>query len=108
MDYNKNMKLEYENPEEVKRQILNIISKHIHLSSYQVFFFGSRVSGKSDEWSDIDVGIEGAEPLPRGVLSGIKDEIEELPVLYKIDVVDFADVNDKFKILAKQQTERVN
>ena len=102
------MKLEHESEKILKEKILRIIGKYLNLSKYRVFFFGSRVTGKSDENSDIDIGIEGDKPLPAGVLSDIQDEIEELPVLYKIDVVDFADANEKFKAIAKEHIELVN
>jgi len=33
-----------------------IVGKHLDMGKYKVFFFGSRVSEKGDEWSDdIDV-----------------------------------------------------
>ena len=102
------MKLEHESEEQLKEKILRVIAKYLNLAEYRVFFFGSRVSGKAREASDVDVGIEGAKPLPAGVLSDIQDAIEELPVLYKIDVVDFADANEKFKRVAKEHVELVN
>ena len=102
------MKLEHESEKLLKEKILQILSRYLDLGEYRIFFFGSRVSGKSAVNSDIDVGIEGAKPLPFGVLSDIQDEIEELPVLYKIDVVDFANANENFKAVAKEQIELVN
>lgn len=102
------MKLEHASAEEVKRRVLEIVGRHLDLKSHRVFLFGSRVSGKSDERSDIDVGIEGKKALPPGVLSDIQDEVDELPVLYKIDMVDFAQVDEKFKKLAKEHIELVN
>ena len=106
--YYTNMKLEHASAEEVKRRVLEIVGRHLDLKSHRVFLFGSRVSGKSDERSDIDVGIEGKKALPPGVLSDIQDEVDELPVLYKIDMVDFAQVDEKFKKLAKEHIELVN
>jgi len=102
------MKLEHENLEDLKRKILEIVGRHADLKSHRVFFFGSRVNGQSVENSDIDVGIEGVLPLPAGVLSDIQDEIVNLPVLYKIDIVDFATVNEKFKAVAKEHIELIN
>lgn len=102
------MRLENESEKLVKGKILAIIGKYLDLSKYRVFFFGSRVSGKGNEFSDIDVGIEGKEALPLRVLGEITDEIEELPILYKIDVVDFNRVNEGFKAVAKQHIEFVN
>lgn len=102
------MRLENESEKLLKETILRIIGKHLNLDQYRVFFFGSRVSGRGNERSDVDVGIEGKQPLPVGVLSGIRDEIEDLPILYRIDIVDFARVNEKFKAVAKEHIELVN
>ncbi|MDR3643032.1 MAG: nucleotidyltransferase domain-containing protein [Candidatus Doudnabacteria bacterium] len=102
------MKLEYESEKFIRKEIMRILGRNLNLSEYRVFFFGSRVNGKSVKNSDIDVGIEGRKPLPAGVLSDIRDEISELPVLYKIDIVDFANVNEKFKAIAKEHIELVN
>jgi len=38
----------------------------------------------------------------------IQEEIENLPTLYKIDVVDFYDVSEKFREVAKQHIEMFN
>ncbi|MBI3019957.1 MAG: nucleotidyltransferase domain-containing protein [Parcubacteria group bacterium] len=97
------MKIEHEAEEKLKEQIKGIIGKHLNLEKYRVFFFGSRVSGTPREGSDIDVGIEGEKPMPRGALSAIQEEIEELSTLYKIDVVDFSHVPEKFKKVAHER-----
>ena len=99
------MRLEYEKEEEIKKQIIGIIKKYVDVATYKVFFFGSRVSKKGDERSDIDVGIQGQQKIPLEVMSKIYEEIEELPILYKIDVVDFADVSEKFKQIALKNAE---
>lgn len=102
------MRLENYPEEKLKKELLNIISKHINLEKYDVFFFGSRVSGKGDERSDIDVGISGSESLSLDVISEIKEEIEELPILYKIDVVDFTSAEEKFIKIAEKNIEIIN
>ena len=68
-----------------------------------MFIFGSRVTGKGNDRSDIDVGIEGEEEVPLVLMGKIKDEIEELPTLYKVDAVDFFQLSDKFKEVAKEK-----
>jgi predicted nucleotidyltransferase len=102
------MKLEHADLDNLKRRILEIIGRYVDLRSHKVFFFGSRVSGKSDEHSDIDVGIEGKEPLDFSVMAAIRYDIEGLPVLYKIDVVDFTSSNANFQAVAKQHIEYIN
>lgn len=99
------MRLEHYPQEKLKKEILDIIGKHLDLARYRVFFFGSRVSGKSRARSDIDVGIEGAEPIPARAWLEIMEEIENLPTLYKIEVVDFSQVSPKFRNVALQHTE---
>ncbi len=99
------MRLENYPKEKLKKEILEIVGEHLDLNEYEVFFFGSRVSGKGDERSDIDVGIEGKEPVPFSTISAVQEKLEELPVLYKIDVVDFTGADENFKSVAKKDIE---
>ncbi|MDP3764635.1 MAG: nucleotidyltransferase domain-containing protein [bacterium] len=101
------MRLENYPSEKLKDQIIKIVGKHLDLSQYKVFFFGSRVSGGGDDRSDIDVGIDGLNPVPLGALLDIKDELDNLPVLYKIDVVDFKDISDQFRQVALEKIEEL-
>lgn len=99
------MKLEHKNPQKLKKEIVKIIGKYLDLKKYRVFVFGSRARGKSRERSDIDIGIEGPRPVPGNIMVEIKEEIENLPVLYSIDVVDFKRVSPDFREVALQNTE---
>lgn len=102
------MQLKHYSEEKLKKEISDIIGTHINLAEYRVFFFGSRVSGKNTDRSDIDVGIEGTKPLPTGVLFDIQDEIDLLPTLYKIEIVDFFRVPAKFREVALQHQEPIS
>lgn len=102
------MRLEHESPEKIKNEILKIASKHLDLTQYKLFFFGSRVIGKGNDRSDIDVGIIGAEPVSPSAFLEIEDEIENLPILYSIDIVDFSKVSEKFKQVALEKVEYIN
>ena len=66
------------------------------------------MTGKANERSDIDIGIEGPKPLPAEILLDIQEEIENLPTLYKIEIVDFATVDKKFREVALQCIESIN
>ncbi|MEK7189472.1 MAG: nucleotidyltransferase domain-containing protein [Patescibacteria group bacterium] len=52
-------RLEYYPVEKLKKELKDIAAKYLDLKKYHLFFFGSRVTGKGSERSDIDVGIEG-------------------------------------------------
>ena len=102
------MRLEHYPVEKLKKEILDIVGAHVDLSQYRVFFFGSRVSGGGTDRSDIDVGIEGAAPVPPRALLEIEDELANFPVLYTIDVVDFQRVGEKFREVALRHIERIS
>ena len=102
------MKLEFYPEEKLKREILNIAGKYLDLNKYRVFFFGSRIANKGTERSDIDIGIEGPEPLPSKTLSLMEEEIENLPILHKIEIVDFKKVSLDFYEVAIQNIEMIN
>lgn len=99
------MRLEFYSSEKLGQEIKDIVGKYLDLNQYQIFFFGSRVSGKGDERSDIDIGIEGPEKISLRTMSKIKEEVENMPILYKIDIVDFKSVSSDFYEIAIQNIE---
>jgi uncharacterized protein len=94
------MKLEHYSVKKLKKNILNIFGKYLSLEHYEIFFFGSRVNGKANKRSDIDIGIKGKKPIPIEIIEKIREDISELPILYKIDVVDFNKINKNFYKIA--------
>jgi predicted nucleotidyltransferase len=101
------MRIEFYPEKKLKKEILEIVGKYLDLKKYKVFFFGSRVSGKGNKRSDIDIGIEGPRSVPLEILVEIKEEIDELPTLYHIDIVDFKSVEEDFYQVAKQNFELI-
>jgi len=99
------MQLEHKSVKNLKQEILQIVAEYLDLEEYRVFFFGSRVSGCSSDRSDIDVGIDGPQPIPLEVMSHIREEIDDLPVLYKIDIVDFERASEDFREVALKHVE---
>lgn len=100
------MRLEHESPKHIKQAIIGIVQKYLDLNDYSIFFFGSRVSENSYDQSDIDVGIEG-KPIPGETMFSIKEDLNNLPILYTIDIVDFAKVSSYFYDNAKQKIEYI-
>jgi predicted nucleotidyltransferase len=102
------MRLENESVDELKKEVLRIVGEHLDLSKYKVFFFGSRVTGKGDERSDIDIGIEGEKTVPVEIMTEIESEIKAMAILYKVEIVDFKTVSEDFYEVAKQNIEFIN
>lgn len=102
------MKLEHYPIKKLKKEILKIIGRYLDLKKYKVFFFGSRINGFAGARSDIDLGIEGPKEMPAEIKLEIEEKIDELPTLYKFDVVDFKSVSKEFKKQALKYIEYVN
>ena len=82
----------------------NIVLKHLSTQHFNVFLFGSRACGNSKKMSDIDVGILGKEKFPIKLKFAVEEEIDESIVPFKVDIIDFFDVDETFKEEALKQT----
>lgn len=83
--------------EEVIRKISAIIRRYLPAKDYKIYLFGSWAKGDAVETSDIDIGIFGEEPIDSWILMRIRGEIEAIPTLRKIDIVDLKMVDERFK-----------
>lgn len=101
------MQIEHYPAEKLKKEIIAILSKYPDLSQYRVFFFGSRVKGNNFPSADIDIGIEGPREIPAEIKLAIQEQIDNLPTLYKFDIIDFKIASEKFKKEALKYKEYV-
>jgi len=99
------MNLQHYPVEKLKEDLLAIVGSRLDLAQYRLFYFGSRVTNKGDDHSDIDIGIEGPAPVPAAILDGIREDLINLPTIYKMDLVDFASVSEDFKKVALAKIE---
>lgn len=102
------MKLEYFSQEKLQEQIKGIFRQFLSHGNYRLFFFGSRVKGNNSPRSDIDLGIEGESKLPSRLKLEIEEKLQNLPILYKIDLVDFNDVSGEFRRKVFKNIEYLN
>lgn len=65
--------------------------------NYTAFIFGSRATNNNRPFSDIDLGILGPKPLPSKNYINLVQAFEDSDIPYRTDVVDFANVTEKFK-----------
>ena len=77
--------------------VKQIVLNHIDTNQYKVFLFGSRACGNAKKYSDIDVGILGNQKFSVIKKFDIENAIDESIVPYKVDLVDFFGVDNKFK-----------
>lgn len=92
---------------EILRQVAAIIASELDCT-YRLFLFGSRAKGDHDERSDIDIGIISDKQISTEKWLAIQENIEQIPTLLKIDLVDFNSVDEEFKKIALKQTKNIN
>ena len=64
--------------------VLNEIRKKCEAhNASEIILFGSRAKGTSLERSDIDIAVSGVSDI-----ESLRGEIEQIPTLYTIDLVD--------------------
>ena len=79
---------------EIIKKVTQIILKHARPE--RIYLYGSQVSGDSTTASDIDIAFHD-ENCKYTALTGIKEEIEKLPTLLKIDIVNLHHTEERFK-----------
>jgi len=77
---------------EVKR----IVLEGLRDFRVQIYFFGSGARGNTHRGSDIDLAVLPLDPLPREVLSEIREALEESSVPYVVDLVDLSQTDASF------------
>lgn len=71
---------------EARRIVLNGLDRY----RARVWLFGSHARGDAVRGSDIDIAVLALEPLPEGLLEGIRQALEDSQVLLPVDLVDLS------------------
>ena len=94
------------NESEVLDSVKSIIHRYLG-TDVQIILFGSRASGNSVNFSDYDIGLRAKEPIEPLTMARITSEVEELPILRKVDIVDLSKVTKRFYTTAMAQTRAI-
>lgn len=78
-----------------KSLILQLLKQHFPTAEYRCF--GSRVNGTHQPYSDLDIAIISAQPLPLAAWSEADEAFADSDLAYKIDLVDYARVSPEFQ-----------
>lgn len=94
------------NYEPFKRDYTNLANNYILNAlkdiDCRIFVFGSRARGTFQRFSDLDIGIIPGKESVSSIYE-IKDYLNyESEIPFKIDIVDFSTVSEKFKQQAMQ------
>ena len=78
-------------------QIKQIVVNYFKTENVKIILFGSRARKDHSATSDIDIGIIPAGKYDNDLLTLLKEKIEDINTPYKIEIVDFSYVSEKFK-----------
>lgn len=87
--------------------VTQIIRRHLPDQSYKSFIFGSHATGNNRKFSDIDLGIMGPRSLSSKEYISIANDLEESSLSFRVDLVDFTKVSDKFKQVSLRDTIQI-
>ena len=78
-------------------EVRRIVEEGLRDHPAQIYLFGSWAKGSATRTSDIDVGVLPLKRLPGGVLSDIREALEESLVVYPVDLVDLSETAAQFR-----------
>ena len=75
------------------------------IPDYEVWAFGSRVTGTARKYSDLDMTVISDQPLDFGLLGNLRDAFSESDLPFKVDIVDWSSTSAEFKEIIKKHYE---
>lgn len=69
----------------------------------EVRAFGSRAKWNARDYSDLDLAIVGQQPLGWRVLGRLETAFRESDLPFKVDVLDWHDISDKFREMIRNE-----
>jgi type I restriction enzyme S subunit len=70
-----------------------------HVPDAVVWVFGSRATGQSKKYSDLDLCIKASHPLDLDVMSALAESFSESDLPWKVDLVDWYSISDVFRAI---------
>ncbi|NQY74676.1 MAG: nucleotidyltransferase domain-containing protein [Candidatus Margulisbacteria bacterium] len=74
-----------------------------YFPSVPIWVFGSRVSGESKPFSDLDLAIISTSPISFSILGKAKEAFIESDLPFSVDIVDWSTIPDTFQRKIKEQ-----
>jgi predicted nucleotidyltransferase len=73
-----------------------ILARHGVTAAHRALIFGSRASGGTRRYSDLDIGLAG-EPLSRQRLCALREDLEESRLPIRVDVLNLLDATPELR-----------
>ena len=84
------------------KSVCDILRKHV--PTRRVVVFGSRATGRSKPFSDLDLAILGDVAVPSPTLAALADDFDESSLPFRVDIVDWATTTQSFRDIIAHDT----
>ncbi|MDX1655576.1 MAG: nucleotidyltransferase domain-containing protein [Candidatus Competibacteraceae bacterium] len=91
--------------DKVRQQIMEAVAHRLADRHYRLYLYGSRVQGRATPRSDFDLGLLAEEPLNMALLEQLREDLEALPILQKMELTDLNRASPDFVKRALKTSE---
>ena len=78
-----------------------------HVPHCKVVVYGSRASGSSKQYSDLDLAVIGESPMPVITIAKLKTAFSESQLPFKVDVLDWNGISPSFRKVIEEKNETI-
>lgn len=90
-----------------RRLVLAILGANLPAGA-TAWVFGSRATGRARRHSDLDLAIDAGRPLTLDETARLTEEFRESDLPYRVDLVDWQAVDDRFRQTIAAERARLN
>lgn len=76
-------------------------------AGYEVWAFGSRVTGKAQRFSDLDLVLKAPEPVPLTLLARLSQAFSDSTLPFTVDLVDWHSLPESLRKAIRETGVRV-
>jgi uncharacterized protein len=87
----------------VRARVLDILRRC--LGDQRVYLVGSRARGPAKRFADIDLLIMNDQPLAPAERAILRDEFEESDIPFKVDLLEWPDLDPAFRIRIQKEAQ---
>lgn len=87
--------------ERIVEEVINLVKENLS-TGFRLYLFGSYATGKNTPYSDIDIALETFQPVSYKTIAKIKQLIEDIRTLKKIDFVYLNEAPNLVEIVKRE------
>ena len=76
---------------------------HEHVPGSEVRAYGSRMTGKTKPWSDLDLAVVGPSPMGWQNVELLIEAFQESTLPFRVDVLDWHEASPAFQAIIAEQ-----